>query len=213
ARVEMFADELLGAGLEAVAVAAAFVGALERCGMEESGALPFELGEAVRRVIDGARSRAAMEECCEGDEAREGAAVLGAVCRVCRGEEPFGWAVDVLEDGRLGRPVWVSLQVVDDALARVPLELSGELGFRPRLDSEKSSQTGREHQLVMVGKLALFWVEEGRVRCGMSERYGPRWARVVRFARRRGYPIHVGFQGAAIGEERLGSILEVIEER
>ena len=213
ARLDLVADELEAAGAQGAIGAAMFARALELADAKSWAALPFELDETTCQIIDGARSRPAMNEHCSTAETRQAAAVLNTIGRIVDGKQSYAWADEVLRQGPLKTYAQVSLSVVDDELAGVPLALNHELRFLPRLDTQQALDSDEEHQTVLVAALVLFWVEDGQVHCGVNERYSLRWARVVRFARRRGYPVHVGFQGEILEDERMEEILALIEER
>lgn len=212
ARARRVAGELEDAGLTSVLGAAKLLRALEQCDADCSDDLPFELDELTRQVIDGAQSKGAMTRHCTSDRARQAAAALNTIHRTSRQKMSYAWADEVLHDSPLKTYAHVSLRVIDDALAEIPVALDNELRFLPRLDTKQALDSDTEHQIVLVAARALFWAEDGQVHCGMSERYSRGWANAARFARRRGFPIHVGFQGELLSDERIDEILEIIEK-
>jgi hypothetical protein len=206
-RLNLVADELEDAGLGRVIDAAKFSEALEQCDVASCAELPFELDEPVRQIIDGAKSKPAMEEHCTSAETRQAAVVLNTVRRISSQKTSYNWADEFLRQTPLKTYAQVCLSVIDDELARIPLALNNELRFLPRLDAQQSPDTNKEHQVVVVTSLVLFWTEDGQIHCGMSERYGAGWNRVVEFARREGYPVHMGFQGEVLDDARLEEML------
>lgn len=212
ARLDMIADELEAAGLESAIGAAKFLGALDKCGAGSSAELPFELDETTREIIDGSKSSPAMREHCTSDQTRGGAAVLNTVNRACRGKTSYRWADELMREGPLKTYAQVSLSLVDDQLAGVALALNHELRLLPRLDTQQAPDSGQEHQTVALAALAIFWAADDGVHCGVTQRHGARWARVVEFARDNGYPVHAGFHGEVLDDEQLDEVLGAIEE-
>lgn len=213
ARLDLVADELAAAGLEAAIGAAKFVRALDLGDAKQASELPFELDETLCEIIDGSQSSPAVEEHCTSPTTRQAAAVVNTVGRVARDGKSYAWADEELRESPLKTYAQVSLSVIDDALAHVPLALDDELRVLPRLDTQHAPDTGDEHQVVSVATLALFWAEDGQVRCGMSDNHRQRWTEVVAFAQRHGYPVHKGFQGERLEEAQLAEICESIEAR
>jgi hypothetical protein len=218
ARLTLVADELADAGLDKAIGAAIFLRALDSSDAKSAVELPFELDATICEMIDGAQSSPAMQRRCTTPETRQVAALLNTVRQICRQKTSYAWADELLRVGPLKTYVQIYLSVIDDNLARVSLALNDELRFLPRLDTQQDRHDPQvEHQTVIVASLVMFWVEDGasdsqQVHCAMSERYGAGWARVVRFARQRGFPIHDGFQAELLGEERIDEVLEGIEQ-
>ncbi|WP_168210692.1 hypothetical protein [Persicimonas caeni] len=213
ARLALVANELDAAGLDAAVGAAKFVRALDLTDAKQAADLPIALDETLCEIIDGSQSSPAKEEHCTSPTTRQAAAVVNTVGRVARDGKTYAWADEELRESPLKTYAQVSLSVIDDALARVPLALDDELRVLPRLDLQHDPDTGDDHQVVSVATLALFWAEDGQVYCGMSDNHRQRWTEVVEFARRHDYPVHQGFRGERLSDAQLAEIFEEIEAR
>lgn len=211
-RLRQVERELEDAGLERVFEAAKAARALELGDADTCAELPFDLDDATCEIIDGSQTKGALEEHCSSAETRHAAAVLNTVRRVADEKPGYAWADEILRESPLKTYAQVSLSVVDDELSELALALDRELSLLPRLEERRAADSDREFQTVFVPTLVIFWAEDGQIHCGMSERYGARWAQVARFANERGYPVHTGFRGEPIDEAQLQEMFAVMEE-
>lgn len=85
--------------LELVTWAATFLRALDLCEVDRAEDLPFELPEVTRNVINGSRTKRAMEEFCDGQEEREAAATLNMLDRKFQGKSSYTWTRKEVFDG------------------------------------------------------------------------------------------------------------------
>lgn len=205
--------ELEAAGLEEVVVAAMFRRALKLEGVKKAADLPFPLERSVSEILDGSRTREAMRRFAKSPEARQGAALLNTVYRIAREKLGYRWAARELQRSSLEGALCLSFQIRDPGLSRVPGDLMGTLGGECWLDTFQKQESKEVHQLVRVARVAVFWIEEGVIHCGLGARDSEGWLENARFALRRGYPVHRGFLGKTMAQKELADMIFYLEAR